>query len=106
MIDAITGGKHCSTCAHQPPRILEFGVTDDSEQGLNKALASDGMALQNAIRLINGIFVVRDCQGFQYHQGSGVGYMRVRVGLRFCTLMKPSANPVDRIPPSVALESA
>jgi len=40
VIDAInTGGKHCSMCPCQPPGILEFGITDDSEEGLNKALA-------------------------------------------------------------------
>jgi len=39
VIDAInTGGKHRSTCPHQPPVILEFAVTDDNEQGLNKTL--------------------------------------------------------------------
>jgi len=39
VIDAInTGGKHRSTCPRQPPVILEFAVTDDNEQGLNKTL--------------------------------------------------------------------
>jgi len=45
VIDAInTGGKHRSTCPRQPSGILEFSVTDDSEQGLNKALGWHGLA--------------------------------------------------------------
>jgi hypothetical protein len=45
VIDAInTGGKHRSTCPRQPPGILELAVTDDSEQGLNKALGWYGLA--------------------------------------------------------------
>jgi len=33
VIDAInTGGKHRSACPRQPSGILEFAVTDDSEQ--------------------------------------------------------------------------
>jgi len=39
VIDAInTGGKHRSTCPCQPPVILEFAVTDDNEQELDKTL--------------------------------------------------------------------
>jgi hypothetical protein len=45
VIDAInTGGKHRGTCPHQPPGILEFAVTDDSEQGLNKTQGWYGLA--------------------------------------------------------------
>jgi hypothetical protein len=39
VIDAInTGSKPHSTCPHQPPVILEFAITNDNEQGLNKTL--------------------------------------------------------------------
>ena len=40
------------------------------------AVAVDAAAAADVV-----VFVARDCQGFKNPQGSGVGYMRVRVGV-------------------------